>query len=100
MIHHEQVEAQEPKVVSIGSAIRASSDIKPMVRIIVEGKVGCGKTAILAMIKDLFEDKVEVIIENAYTSSELLFEEGNDHEKTLKMYSPVVVLSERLLTNS
>lgn len=85
---------------SFGTAasILAGTD-RPVVRIVVEGRIGSGKTALLAMIKELLENKVELYIENEYTRNELDLEHGTDRVATLTMYSPVVLLCERLIPN-
>lgn len=80
-------------------ADRLASSNRPIVRIVVEGKVGSGKTAILALIKQMLEGKAETYVEDEYTQSELNLEECTDHCSTLAMYSPIVLLCEQLNPN-
>lgn len=92
---------QHGEILSAASEIGISSDVlensdKPMVRIVVEGKVGCGKTALVSMIQEMLKGKVRVIIENEYTANELKLNVTSDNEETLKMYSPVILLCERI----
>ncbi|BAW19234.1 hypothetical protein [Ralstonia phage RP31] len=98
-MQNQEPAVRQTPVISLADDVLLAGNAKPIVKITIEGKIGSGKTAILSMIKDLLQDHVEVMVENEYTLSELKLEEGNDHEKTLKMYSPVVVLSEKILTS-
>lgn len=68
-----------------------------VVRIVVEGKVGGGKSAMLWKIHELFKAMGhQVLLEDRYTHDEMQFSQGDDHDKTLRMYSPIIVLQERL----
>ena len=82
---------------SLGIAANVlSGTSRPVIRIAVEGKIGSGKTILLAMIKEMLEGKVEIYVENEYTNNELELERGTDRTTTLAMYSPVVLLCDRL----
>ena len=85
------------RTMSLGTAatMLAASD-RPVIRIAVEGRIGSGKTILLAMIQELLEGKVEIYVENEYTKNELDLERGTDRSTTLAMYSPVVLLCDRL----
>lgn len=81
----------------LATDVLANTD-RPLVHIQVSGAVGSGKTAILAMIYALLASKgIKVALENDYTLAELRLEEGQDHDQSLKMYSPAVILEERLV---
>lgn len=82
-------------VVGISTNVLSDMD-RPTVRICVEGKVGCGKTAILLMIRDLLQDKVEVVLADEYTQDEMALIEGGNYDQELKMYSPIVILKEQI----
>ena len=79
----------------IAANVLAGAD-RPVVRIAVEGKIGSGKTSILAIIQEALQGRVDIYVENEYTRNELLLEQGTDHVTTLAMYNPVVLLCERL----
>jgi hypothetical protein len=72
---------------------------RPVIRIAVEGTIGSGKTIILAMIQEFLAGKAEVYVEDEYTRNELALEHGTDRVTALAMYSPVVLLCDRLVTD-
>lgn len=73
---------------------------QPVVRIIVEGQTGNGKSAILLLIHELLKEKgVKTLLADAYTHDEMKINSDTPEnlDKVLKMYSPVVVLQEKLI---
>ena len=71
---------------------------RSLVKISVSGAVGSGKTAILCLIQEmLLAHGLKVALENTYTQGEMRIELGTDYAKTLKMYSPTVILEEVLV---
>ncbi len=67
------------------------------VKVIVEGTVGTGKTAILIMLYKLLKEKgVDVKIEDQYTLDMMNMDMGTE-DQMLKMYNPTIVLQEKLL---
>lgn len=97
MTHFSEQGNETIKEMSLGIAanVLAASD-RPVVRIAVEGRIGSGKTVLLALIKELLDGKVELYVENEYTRNELELERGTDRTTTLTLYSPVVLLCDRL----
>jgi hypothetical protein len=84
---------------SLGANVLEGAD-KPKVRITIEGQVGCAKSSILLMIHELFKDKVEVVIGDEYTKQEVLMNRDvRSHEEILAMYSPTIVLHEKINPN-
>ena len=90
-------DSQVPRDMTLGIAANVLAGVdRPVVRIAVEGVIGSGKTALLAIIQEALQGKVDLYVENEYTLNELGLEEGTDRNATLAMYNPVVLLCERL----
>lgn len=82
---------------SLATDVLANTD-RPIVKVTVSGGVGSGKSAILALIQELLTARgIKVALENEYTLAEMRLEQGQDHDKTLLMYSPAVILEEVLV---
>jgi pantothenate kinase-related protein Tda10 len=91
------VEVRVRPELSLATDVLTGTD-RPIVKITVAGSVGSAKTAILSLIQEMLQAKgIKVALENDYTLAEMRIEQGTDHDKTLQMYSPAVVLEEVLV---
>lgn len=91
----EALEVRPAVVPSLAVDVLKGED-RPVVKIVVEGVVGQGKTALLSLIAQALQGHVQLYLENQYTLEELRLKDDDDL-KTLKMYNPIVVLEERLV---
>jgi CO dehydrogenase nickel-insertion accessory protein CooC1 len=85
-----------PEPLSIATNVLDGTE-RPLVRVIVEGQVGSGKSAILAILLEVLQGKATVVLADEYTQAELKLEAGTDYAATLKMYNPTIVLQERVV---